>query len=335
MNRTLLITGGAGFIGSHLILRLFERYPEYRFVNVDKLTYASNESYLDPVRGSGRYEFARVDLADKAALASVFETHRPDGIIHLAAETHVDNSISGPEVFIYSNVVGTMNLLELARKGWGAAGSLAANRFHHVSTDEVYGSAAPGSSFREDTAYSPNSPYSASKAASDHLVRAYHTTYGMNVVVTNCSNNFGPHQHDEKLIPTIVRSALQGKPIPIYGKGENVRDWLFVKDHCAALDLVFHKGSAGETYNVGGENEWQNLHLARKILGLLDEIHPGPKSYLDQIQFVKDRPGLDLRYSVNCELIQRELGWEGSRAHFDEALRETISWYVRKYGGAK
>ena len=332
MNRTLLITGGAGFIGSHLILRLFERYPDYRFVNIDKLTYASDESYLDPIRSSGRYTFAKVDLVNKADVTAVFEEHKPDGIIHLAAETHVDNSISGPEVFVYSNVVGTMNLLELARRTW-AAGS--ANRFHHVSTDEVYGSAAPGSSFREDTPYSPNSPYSASKAASDHLVRAYHTTYGLNVVVTNCSNNFGPHQHDEKLIPTIVRNALQGKDIPIYGKGENVRDWLFVKDHCAALDLVFHKGTAGETYNVGGENEWQNLALAKKILGLLDEIHPSSASYLNQIRFVQDRPGHDLRYSVNCAKIQRELGWEGSAAHFDQALRETLSWYVRKYGGSR
>ena len=264
--KRVMVTGGAGFIGSNLILHLVENYPEYEILNVDKLTYASDLRYLSKVSSSSGYTFSKTDITDRASLAKLIRAFRPDSVFHLAAESHVDNSIRGPEPFIFSNVVGTFNLLEELRLYWSEEGMLETARLLHVSTDEVYGTLGSDGLFTEETPYAPNSPYSASKASSDMLVRAYHHTYGMNVVTTNCSNNYGPHQHDEKLIPTVIRTALQHNPIPIYGKGENVRDWLYVADHCRALDMVFHHGRAGETYNVGGRNEWTNIDLVRKNL---------------------------------------------------------------------
>ncbi len=307
----LVITGGAGFIGSNLIIYLIEKYPDYRILNIDKLTYASNPAYLNKVKDHNNYTFRKVDITDRAALRDIFRRFQPDGIIHLAAESHVDNSISGPEPFVLSNVLGTFNLLEECRQSWMQnERPFEKFRFHHVSTDEVYGTLGKDGYFTEQTPYAPNSPYSASKASSDFLVRAYHHTYGMNTVTTNCSNNFGPHQHEEKLIPTVIRTALAGKPIPVYGKGENIRDWLYVKDHCRALDLVFHEGKTGETYNIGGHNEWMNIELVRKIADQLNKVvGEGPDGdYKNLITFVTDRPGHDLRYAIDPVKIEKELG---------------------------
>jgi len=330
----LVITGGAGFIGSNLIVHLIEKHPDYKILNIDKLTYASNPSYLNKIKDHNNYTFRKIDITDRAALREVFRRFRPDGIIHLAAESHVDNSISGPEPFVLSNVVGTFNLLEECRQMWKDSDRpFEEFRFHHVSTDEVYGTLSrDGGYFTEQTPYAPNSPYSATKAGSDFLVRAYHHTYGMNVVTTNCSNNFGPNQHDEKLIPTVIRTALAGKPIPVYGKGENVRDWLYVKDHCQALDLVFHEGKPGEAYNVGGHNEWMNIELVRKIADQLNNlVGEGPDGdYKNLITFVTDRPGHDLRYAIDPTKIETELGWKKEH-DFDTNLGETVRWFVEKY----
>lgn len=329
----LVITGGAGFIGSNLIIYLIEKYPDYKILNIDKLTYASNPSYLNKVKDHNNYTFRKVDITDRAALRDIFRRFQPDGIIHLAAESHVDNSISGPEPFVLSNVVGTFNLLEECRQSWmNNERSFEEFRFHHVSTDEVYGTLGKDGYFTEETPYAPNSPYSATKASSDFLVRAYHHTYGMNTVTTNCSNNFGQHQHDEKLIPTVIRTALAGKPIPVYGKGENIRDWLYVKDHCRALDLVFHQGRSGETYNIGGHNEWMNIELVQKIADQLNNIvGEGPDGdYKNLITFVTDRPGHDLRYAIDPNKIENELGWKKEH-DFDTNLEETVRWYVQKY----
>lgn len=331
----LVITGGAGFIGSNLIIYLIEKYPDYKILNIDKLTYASNPAYLNRVKDHNNYTFRKIDLIDRPALRDVFTRFQPDAVIHLAAESHVDNSIASPEPFVLSNVVGTFNLLEECRQNWmNSDKSFEEFRFHHVSTDEVYGSLSKDGFFTEKTPYAPNSPYSATKAGSDFLVRAYHHTYGINAVTTNCSNNFGPHQHDEKLIPTVIRTALAGKPIPVYGKGENVRDWLYVKDHCRAIDLVFHEGKAGETYNIGGHNEWKNVELVRKIVDHLNEIvGEGPDGdYKNLITFVTDRPGHDLRYAIDPRKIESELGWK-SQHDFDTNLGETVRWYVQKYRG--
>ncbi len=331
----IVITGGAGFIGSNLITYLIEKYPDYKILNIDKLTYASNPAYLNKVKDHNNYTFRKIDITDRAALRDVFLRFQPDAIIHLAAESHVDNSISGPEPFVLSNVVGTFNLLEECRQSWtNSEQPLEKFRFHHVSTDEVYGSLGKEGYFTEHTPYAPNSPYSATKASSDFLVRAYHHTYGLNAVTTNCSNNFGPNQHDEKLIPTVIRTALAGKSIPVYGKGENIRDWLYVKDHCRALDLVFHKGRPGETYNIGGHNEWMNIELVRKIADQLNKIvGEGPDGdYKNLITFVTDRPGHDLRYAIDPNKIEMELGWEKEH-DFDTNLGETVRWYVQKYRG--
>jgi dTDP-glucose 4,6-dehydratase len=284
------------------------------------------------VKHSSRYQFKQVDIVDRNAVRDLIREVKPDGVFHLAAESHVDNSISGPEPFVMSNVVGTFNMLEECRQFWKETGQFESGRFLHVSTDEVYGTLGAEGFFTETTPYAPNSPYSASKAGSDMLVRAYFHTYHMNVVTTNCSNNYGPHQHDEKLIPTVIRTALAGKPIPIYGKGENIRDWLFVRDHNRALDMVFHKGRSGETYNIGGHNEWTNIELVRKICAILDEkVGKGPDgAYANLISFVTDRPGHDMRYAIDPTKIEQELGWKNTQ-HFDRELGITIDWYVERY----
>lgn len=331
MNKRILVTGGAGFIGSNLLLYLHESYPDLQLLNIDKLGYASDQSYLQPIRQSHRYTFKKLDIVDRNAVRQIIRSYRPDGVFHLAAESHVDNSIQGPEPFIYSNVVGTFNILEECRQFWRETNNPDA-RFLHVSTDEVFGTLGDEGAFSEETPYAPNSPYSATKAGSDFIVRSYHHTYGMNVVTTNCSNNFGPHQHDEKLIPTVIRTALNKENIPVYGRGENVRDWLYVQDHCEALDLAFRKGKAGETYAVGGDNEWKNINLVKKICDILnEEVGEGPDSdYKNLISFVTDRPGHDFRYAIDSSKIKRELGWR-PRSSFDESLRETVRWFIRRY----
>ncbi|HET6528459.1 MAG TPA: dTDP-glucose 4,6-dehydratase [Balneolaceae bacterium] len=328
----IIVTGGAGFIGSNLLLYLHEKYPESQFLNIDKLSYASDLRYLDAIKSSNRYTFKKLDIVDRNTLRDLIQNYRPEGVFHLAAESHVDNSITGPEPFIKSNVLGTFNLLEECRRFWQENDSFTQNRFLHVSTDEVYGSLGDEGAFTEKTPYAPNSPYSASKAGSDFIVRSYFHTYGMNVVTTNCSNNFGPHQHDEKLIPTVIRTALNHEPIPVYGQGQNVRDWLYIEDHCAALDLVFQKGGAGETYNIGGENEWKNIDLVKKICDVLnEEVDNAPNSdFKSLITFVTDRPGHDFRYAIDADKIKNELGWQRKES-FKERLRETINWYIERY----
>lgn len=329
----IIVTGGAGFIGSNLILRLYEKYPDWEIFNIDKLTYASDQSYLKPLKDSGRYYFKKVDLVNRNEVHDVIKTFKPQGVFHLAAESHVDNSIKGPEPFIQSNIVGTFNILEECRQLWKEdEESWKNNRFLHVSTDEVYGELEDGGYFTEATPYAPNSPYSASKASSDFIVRSYYQTYRMNVVTTNCSNNYGPHQHDEKLIPVVIRNAIDHNEIPVYGKGENVRDWLFVHDHNDALDVAFHKGIAGETYNIGGNNEWKNIDLVQTICDILnEEIGEGPKGdYKNLITFVEDRLGHDFRYAIDASKVKNELGWEPSQ-DFNGMLRQTILWYVNKY----
>jgi dTDP-glucose 4,6-dehydratase len=331
----IIVTGGAGFIGSNLILHIHDNYPDMEILNIDKLTYASDINYLSPLKNSRRYHFKKLDLTDRNGVKDVVKTWQPDGVFHLAAESHVDNSIQGPEPFVLSNVVGTFNILEECRQLWMEESSAnEAQRFLHVSTDEVYGTLGQEGSFREDTPYAPNSPYSATKAGSDMLVRSYYHTYGMNTAITNCSNNYGRHQHDEKLIPTVIRKALAHEPIPVYGKGENVRDWLHVDDHCRALVTVFFEGEAGGHYNIGGENEWKNIELVRHICDILNrEKGEGPGGdYNTLISFVTDRPGHDFRYSVDISKINRELNWEPSKK-FDELLTKTVLWYVDRYSG--
>jgi dTDP-glucose 4,6-dehydratase len=332
--RTLLVTGGAGFIGSALVRKVI-RETAYAVVNVDKLTYAGNlesvEEVTEDLRYRGRYDFEQVDICDAPRLRALFDRHRPVGVIHLAAESHVDRSIDGPADFIQTNVVGTFVLLQEALRYWRSLGGEAAERFRvvHVSTDEVFGSLGPTGRFTEETPYRPNSPYSASKAASDHLARAWFHTYGLPVVTTNCSNNYGPYQFPEKLIPLMIQNALTGKPLPVYGRGENVRDWLFVDDHAEALILTLERGRPGETYNIGGESEQRNLDVVRAICELVDELAPdaaiGPRASL--IRFVADRPGHDLRYAIDTAKARRDLGWRPSET-FETGLRKTVEWYL-------
>ncbi len=328
----LLVTGGAGFIGSNFVVSTIKETAE-SVVNLDKLTYAGNLKNLDVLKGDRRHNFVQGDICDRELVRKLLRTHKPRAIVHFAAETHVDRSISGPAEFVQSNVVGTWSLLEEARTYWDEGreegGRDAAFRFLHVSTDEVYGSLGPADpAFTEETPYAPNSPYAASKAGSDHMVRAYHHTYGLPTLTTNCSNNYGPRQYPEKLIPLMIRSALEGKPLPVYGDGRNVRDWLYVADHCAAVRLVLAKGRLGETYNIGGENEVVNIDLVRTLCGLLDRAHPRKGgSYSDLIAFVKDRPGHDRRYAMNIEKIRRELGWHPKES-FASGLEKTVRWYV-------
>jgi dTDP-glucose 4,6-dehydratase len=328
----LLVTGGAGFIGSNLVLQTIAQTGE-PIVNLDKLTYAGNLANLESLRGDARHTFVQGDIGDRGLVGTLLARHRPRAIVHLAAESHVDRSISGPAEFIQTNVIGTFSLLEEARAYWMAlpAEERAAFRFLHVSTDEVYGSLGPQDpAFSETTPYQPNSPYSASKAASDHLVRAYHHTYGLPTLVTNCSNNYGPRQFPEKLIPLMIHHAIAGKPLPVYGDGQNVRDWLYVEDHCAALRAVLARGRLGEVYNIGGGQEMKNIDLVRTLCALLDEAKPRTGgSYTDLITFVKDRPGHDRRYAIDSRKIQRELGWQPAES-FASGLKKTVRWYLEQ-----
>jgi len=328
----LLVTGGAGFIGSNFVLSMVAQAGE-PVVNLDKLTYAGNLKNLEPLRGDARHSFVQGDIADRALVRGLLQRHQPRAIVHLAAESHVDRSIEGPAQFVQTNVVGTFSLLEEARAYWMqlAAPERAAFRFLHVSTDEVYGSLGPGDpAFTEETPYAPNSPYSASKASSDHLVRAYHHTYGLPTLITNCSNNYGPHQFPEKLIPLMIHNALAGKPLPVYGDGLNVRDWLYVEDHCAALREVLAHGRPGEVYNVGGGAEMKNIDLVRTLCALLDDAKPRTGgSYASLITFVKDRPGHDRRYAIDAGKIRRELGWQPQES-FESGLRKTVRWTLER-----
>lgn len=330
MAMKILVTGGAGFIGSAVVRYLINHTGE-SVVNVDKLTYAGNLESLAEEAGNDRYRFEQVDICDQAALEAVFERHQPDAVMHLAAESHVDRSIEGPAAFIETNIVGTYTLLEVCRRYWGglADGRRDAFRLHHVSTDEVYGDLeGPRGLFTEDTAYAPSSPYSASKAGADHLVRAWHRTYGLPVVLTNCSNNYGPYHFPEKLIPLMILNALEEKPLPVYGRGDQVRDWLYVEDHAQALYRVLSEGRVGETYNIGGHNEKRNLEVVESLCGLLDELAPRREgAYRDLITFVADRPGHDLRYAIDAGKIQRELGWVPEET-FETGLRKTVQWYL-------
>ena len=317
LSRSILITGGAGFIGSNFIPYFCEKYPDYHIINLDKLTYAGS-----------------LDICDEVLISQIFEKYDIRGVIHFAAESHVDNSINGPKEFIQTNIFGTFNLIENARKHWMKApnefnSSYENCRFHHISTDEVYGTLGEIGLFSEKTPYAPNSPYSASKASSDFIIRAYHHTYGMNVTTSNCSNNYGPKQHSEKLIPTIIRKCLKEEPIPVYGTGKNIRDWLYVIDHCKAIDLIYHKGKSGETYNIGGRNEKTNLQIVNIICNIMDIKSPRKTDkYSNLICFVKDRPGHDLRYAIDASKLETELGWK-AEGNFDSGIVKTVEWYLR------
>lgn len=335
--KNILITGGAGFIGANFVEYFVQKYPDYHIVNLDKLTYAGDLKNLSEVQKSLNYTFYQGDICDRKLIENLFKKYDFQGVIHFAAESHVDNSISNPDAFITTNIHGTFTLLDVARHHWlDAPFSVKKNyenaRFHHISTDEVYGTLGDMGLFTESTPYAPNSPYSASKASSDMIVRAYFHTYGMNVTTSNCSNNYGPKQHNEKLIPTIIRKALTGQNIPIYGDGKNVRDWLFVLDHCTGIDLVFHKGKAGETYNIGGRNEKNNIFIANYICEILDNKKPlsEGKSYKELITFVQDRAGHDRRYAIDATKIEEELGWKAAE-NFETGIIKTIDWYLDKF----
>ena len=374
MTKNILITGGAGFIGSNFIPYFLEKYPKYNIINLDKLTYAGNLENLKEVENHPRYKFIKGDICNRELVEYIFNEFDIRGVIHFAAESHVDNSIKNPGVFVDTNVNGTYTLIDIAKNYWMEApfkykekylAELEKNpqssilnpqlpRFHHISTDEVYGTLGETGLFTEETPYAPNSPYSASKASSDMIVRSYHHTYGLNTIITNCSNNYGPKQHNEKLIPTIIRNALQGNPIPIYGDGKNIRDWLYVLDHCKGIDLAYHKGKAGETYNIGGRNERTNIYIAEKICEILDELYPisensqfsfersdNPagtrtilnsqlKSYKELITFVLDRPGHDRRYAIDATKIENQLDWRAEES-FESGIKKTIKWYLGKY----
>lgn len=322
----LLVTGGAGFIGSHVVRRFINAYPEYSIWNLDALTYAGNLENLSDIEHQPNYQFVKGDITDKGFISSLFEKEQFDGVIHLAAESHVDRSISGPDAFIQTNVVGTANLLNTAVQCW--KGNFEGKRFYHVSTDEVFGSLGPEGKFNESTAYDPRSPYSASKASSDHLVRAYHHTYGLPLVISNCSNNYGSHHFPEKLIPLIINNIKNSRPLPVYGKGENIRDWLWVEDHARAIDLIYHQGKNGETYCIGGNNEWKNIDVVRLLCKLMDEKLGRTAGESEKlISYVTDRPGHDARYAIDATKLKTALGWEPTQP-FEQLLAQTIDWYL-------
>jgi dTDP-glucose 4,6-dehydratase len=324
--KTILITGGAGFIGSHVVRLFVKKFPQYKIINLDKLTYAGNLANLTDIENGPNYEFVKADIVDAALMNAIFQKYRFDGVIHLAAESHVDRSISNPTEFIFTNIVGTVNLLNAARQLW--KDNMDEKKFYHISTDEVYGSLGETGFFYETTSYDPRSPYSASKASSDHLVRAFYHTYKLPVVISNCSNNYGSYQFPEKLIPLCIHNIRNNKPLPVYGKGENIRDWLFVEDHAAAIDLIFHHGKVGDTYNIGGHNEWTNIDLIRLLCDIMDmKLGREKGSSSNLITFVKDRAGHDLRYAIDSGKLQKELGWKPS-LQFEEGLERTVDWYL-------
>jgi len=324
--KTILITGGAGFIGSHVVRLFVNKYPEYKIVNLDKLTYAGNLNNLKDIESKPNYEFVKGDIVDSDFIQKLFEDKKFDGVIHLAAESHVDRSITNPTEFVFTNVIGTVNLLNAAKHIW--KDNFSDKRFYHISTDEVYGSLGAEGMFTEETSYDPHSPYSASKASSDHFVRAYLDTFGLPSVISNCSNNYGSFQFPEKLIPLFIHNIKNKKPLPVYGKGENVRDWLWVVDHARAIDVIFHEGKIGETYNIGGFNEWTNIDLIKLMCRKMDEKLGREKGESEQlITYVKDRAGHDLRYAIDATKIKRELGWEPS-LQFEEGIEKTIDWYL-------
>lgn len=328
--RNILITGGAGFIGSHVVRLFVNKYPDYRIVNLDKLTYAGNLENLRDIENAPNYVFVKADITDFEEMRRIMAEYDIDGVIHLAAESHVDRSIVDPFAFAKTNVMGTLSLLQAAKEKWEtSANGFEGKLFYHISTDEVYGALEPGEGlFTESTPYSPHSPYSASKASSDHFVRSYHDTYGMPTLITNCSNNYGPYQFPEKLIPLFINNIRHRKPLPVYGKGENVRDWLYVEDHARAIDLIFHKGKVADTYNIGGFNEWRNIDLIKVMIQTVDRLLGNPEGYsLDLITYVTDRKGHDLRYAIDSTKLANELGWQPS-LQFEEGIEKTIKWYL-------
>lgn len=327
MAKKILITGGAGFIGSHVVRRFVTHYPDYSIINLDKLTYAGNLQNLKDIEDQGNYQFVKGDITDSEFINSLFKQHQFAAVIHLAAESHVDRSITNPMEFVMTNVIGTVNLLNAARENW--KGNYDQKRFYHVSTDEVYGALGETGMFTEETSYDPHSPYSASKASSDHFVRAYHDTYGLDIVISNCSNNYGSHHFPEKLIPLAINNLKNNKPVPIYGKGENVRDWLWVEDHARAIDTIFHGAATGETYNIGGHNEWTNIDLIKLLCKIMDKkLDREPGSSEKLITYVTDRAGHDMRYAIDSTKLQEKLGWVPS-LQFEEGLEKTVDWYLQ------